>query len=339
MSVPSAALLLIFFRMSDVVCLGEIMLRLTTPLHHRLADAPFLDLCFGGAEANVAVQLASLGRSAAFVSRLPSNELGDRCVEALRGREVETRHIVRGGVRVGTYFVSPGFGPRATTVLYDRAHSAMSEAAASDFDWDAVFAGARWFHWSGITPALSASCAHLSLEACKEAKRRGLTVSFDLNFRAKLWSVSEAAAALQPLMEWVDVCVCGADEAVSILGASAGDEAASLVRKYSFTHVAMTRRSGMDAHATGWQAMLHTGGGTVFSRAYELAILDRIGTGDSFTGALIFSLMRGDSPQQAVEFAAAAGAWKHTIPGDWNRATVAEIEGLAAGQSGGSVQR
>ena len=339
MSVPSAAPPLIFSRMSDVVCLGEIMLRLTTPLHHRLADAPFLDLCFGGAEANVAVQLGSLGRSAAFVSRLPSNELGDRCVDALRGRGVETRHVVRGGARVGTYFVSPGFGPRATTVLYDRAHSAMSEAAAGDFNWDTIFAGARWFHWSGITPALSASCAQLALEACKEAKRRGLTVSFDLNFRAKLWSVSEAAAALQPLMEWVDVCVCGADEAVSILGASAGDEAASLVQKYAFSHVAMTRRSGSDAHATGWQAMLYTGGCTVFSREYDLAIVDRIGTGDSFTGALIFSLMRGDSPQQAVEFAAAAGAWKHTIPGDWNRAAVAEIEALAAGQSGGSVQR
>lgn len=334
--------------MSDVVCMGEVMLRLSTPLHTRLPDAPFLDLCFGGAEANVAVQLASLGASAAFASRLPENELGDRCVEALRGRGVNVSPILRGGPRMGVYFVSPGYGVRATSVLYDRAGSSMTEATPGMFAWDAVLAGAKWFHWSGITPALSAHSAALCREALVAAKRAGLTVSFDLNYRSKLWTTSEAATALQPLMEFVDVCVCGADEAVSILGApaTAGSdleqmEAGSrwLAKHYGFSRVAMTRRGGGNAHETEWQALLFADGDLVVSREYELAIIDRIGTGDSFTGGLIFSLLRGDAPQAAVDFAAAAGAWKHTIPGDWNRATVAEIEALAAGRGGSAVRR
>ncbi len=337
---PSPARPFIFPGMSDVVCLGELMLRLTTPLHFRLTDAPFLDLCFGGAEANVAVQIASLGRSAAFVSRMPENELGDRSVEALRARGVDTQHVQRGGSRVGTYFVSPGFGPRATTVLYDRANSAMSESDAGTFDWDSVFSGARWFHWSGITPALSPGCAALCREACIAAKERGLTVSFDLNFRSKLWTASKASEVLQPMMQWVDVCICGEDEAVAILGATPGKSVSeSLAERHSFSHVAMTRRSGTEAQETGWSATLFTEKGTVSSRDYHLAIVDRIGTGDSFTGGLIYSILRGNSPQQAVDFAAATGAWKHSIPGDWNRATVAEIEALAAGRSGGTVQR
>jgi 2-dehydro-3-deoxygluconokinase len=325
--------------MSKVVCFGEIMLRLTTPLHHRLNDAPFLDLCFGGAEGNVAVQIAGLGVDAAFVSRMPENELADRCLDSLKARGVNVSAVVRGGSRVGTYFVSPGFGVRPTTVLYDRQHSAMSEAAPGMFDWDAIFSGAQWFHFSGITPALGAGCAALCREACEAAKMRGLRVSFDLNFRSKLWSTAEAAAALQPLMRWVDLCVCGADEAVSILGADASDIPDSLRKIHGFSTVAMTRRGGDDAHQTQWQASLTTESGTVHSREYSLGIVDRIGTGDSFTGALIFSILRGDSPQSSIDFAAAAGAWKHTIPGDWNRAVVAEIEDLARGKAGGSVKR
>lgn len=345
---PFGARRFIFTRMSDVVCMGEVMLRLSTPLHTRLPDAPFLDLCFGGAEANVAVQLANLGSSAAFASRLPENELGDRCVEALRGRGVNVASILRGGSRMGVYFVSPGYGLRATSVLYERAGSSMAEATPGMFAWDSVFAGAKWFHWSGITPALSPHSAALCREALVAAKRAGLTVSFDLNYRSKLWTTSEAAEALQPLMEFVDVCVCGADEATSILGApsAAGSDlermessARWLAKYYSFSRVAMTRRSGENAHETGWQAMLLSASDLVISREYALAIVDRIGTGDSFTGGLIFSLLRGDSAQAAIDFAAAAGAWKHTIPGDWNRATVAEIEALAAGRAGAAVRR
>ena len=322
--------------MSDVVCFGEIMLRLTTPLHTRLHDAPFLDLCFGGAEANVAVQLASLGRSAKFITRLPDNELAERCIEALRARGVDTGGVVRGGSRVGVYFVTPGHGLRSTSVLYDRANSAVAEATPGAFDWGKVFAGARWFHWSGITPALSPGCAALCREACAAAKRLGLTVSFDLNFRSKLWTQIEAAASLQPLMEFVDVCVCGADEAEHILGERSAPE---LAKRYSFSHVAMTQRGGENAHQTQWQGALFSAGETVHSREYDLAIIDRIGTGDSFTGGLIYALMRGDSAQVAIDFATAAGAWKHTIPGDWNRATIAELEALAAGQTGRGVKR
>ena len=213
-------------------------------------------------------------------------------------------------------------------------------ADAGTFDWDSVFSDARWFHWSGITPALSAGCAALCREACIAAKKRGMTVSFDLNFRSKLWTSDEAAAVLQPMMQWVNVCICGEDEAVAILGATPGKSVSdSLAERHSFSHVAMTRRTGTEAQKTGWSATLFTEKTTVSSRDYQLAIVDRIGTGDSFTGGLIYSILRGDSPQKSVEFAAATGAWKHTIPGDWNRATVAEIEALAAGRSGGTVQR
>ncbi len=334
--------------MADIVCFGEIMVRYTTPLQTRLQDAPFLDLCFGGAEANVAVQLASLGASAKLTTRLPENELGERCIEALRARGVDTSAILRGGSRLGAYFVTPGYGLRATTVLYDREHSAFSETAPGCFDWEKIFAGAKWFHWSGITPALSEGCAELCREACTAAKGLGLTVSFDLNFRSKLWSQNKAAAVLQPLMPLVDVCICGADEAESILGipAQSGEgiermekTARELAARYSFSHVAMTQRGGENAHHTLWQGLLYSQGTIAVSREYELAIVDRIGTGDSFAGGLIDSLLRGHERQQAIDFATAAGAWKHTIPGDWNRATVAELEALVAGVTGRAVQR
>ena len=325
--------------MPDVVCLGELMLRLTTPLHHRLPDAPFLDRCFGGAEANVAVQLAALGASSAFVSRLPDNELGDGCVESLRARSVDTANVVRGGARLGIYFVTLGHGTRPTTVLYDRAASAMCEALPAMFDWDAIFAGARWFHFSGITPALGTAAIAICRDACEAAKKRGLRVSFDVNYRSKLWSTEAAASALRPLMKYVDVCVCGEDEAVTLLGASTDDMPGSLTALHGFSHIAMTRRSGATAESTRLQGSLFTAGHTVISRDYDIAIIDRIGTGDAFTGALIFSLLRGDAAQKSIDFATASCVWKHSIPGDWNRVTVAELEALAAGPTRSAVLR
>jgi 2-dehydro-3-deoxygluconokinase len=334
--------------MAEIVCFGEVMLRLTTPGFTTLADAPSLDLAFGGAEANVAVQLAQFGRSAAFVSRLPEGGLGERCVAELRGRGVDTGAVLRGGPRIGVYFLEQGVGQRPGKVTYDRAHGAIGEMQPGMVDWDVVLAGASWFHWSGITPALGAGCAALCEEACITAKRRGLTVSFDVNYRSKLWSREAAAAVLRPLMRHVDVCIAGESDAVDILGlpSQVGGEdvrlpatARALAELHGFRTVAMSCRAGDSATHTTFRGMLHTAGESVFSRRHEITVVDRVGAGDSFTGGLIHALLRGDEPAHAIEFAAAAAAWKHTIAGDWNRGTVAEIEALAGGSGGGRIGR
>lgn len=335
--------------MADVICFGEVMLRLTVPHFHRFADAPYLDLAWGGAEANTAVQLAQLGCPTAFVSRLPENDLGERCVGALRSRGIDTSFLMRGGDRVGVYFVEPGASGRPTKVIYDRQHAAIRDAQPGMFDWVTIFAGAKWFHFSGITPALGKGCAAVCAEACAAARANGMTVSFDVNYRSRLWDHAAARATLLPLMEYVDVCVSGEDEAVNVLGAETMDEeetarvpaiADSLAKLHGFKTVAMTCRSSASASDTTFRGMLYTGaGGPHFSRQHDIAIVDRIGTGDAFTGGLIFALLRGDDPDDAIEFATAAGAWKHTIPGDWNRVTLAELESLAAGAGGGRVQR
>lgn len=334
--------------MAEVVCFGEVMLRLTTPQFSCLADASSLDVTFGGAEANVAVQLAQFGRCADFVSRLPENGLGDRCVEELRGRGVGTASILRGGPRMGVYFLEQGAGQRPGRVTYDRQHTAISEMRPGMVDWEKRLAGARWFHWSGITPGLGGGCAAVCREACEAAKRLGLIVSFDVNFRSKLWSREAAAAALQPLIRFVDVCIAGEIDAADILGAGAqtGDEeerltesARALVERYGLKTVAMTCRTGDSASHTTFRGMIHTGRRSFFSRQHEITVVDRVGTGDAFTGGLIFSMLRADEPARVIEFAAATGAWKHTIPGDWNRCTVAEIEGLAAGTGGARIGR
>ena len=337
-----------FSHMAEIVCFGEVMLRLTTLHFSTLADATSLDITFGGAEANVAVQLAQFGRSAAFVSRLPENGLGDRCIADLRGRGVDTGAVLRGGARIGVYFLEPGVGQRPGKVTYDRQHAAISEMQPGMVDWGAVLDGAKWFHWSGITPALGAGCAALCEEACAAAKKRGLTVSFDVNYRSKLWSREAAAATLRPLMRHVDVCVAGESDAVDILGVAPqpGDEdhrlsatARALAELHGFRTVAMSCRAGDSASHTTFRAMIHTAGASAFSRRHEIAVVDRVGTGDSFTGGLIHALLRGDEPARAIEFAAATAAWKHTIHGDWNRGTVAEIETLAAGTGGGRIGR
>lgn len=334
--------------MSEIVCFGEVMLRLTPPGFTTLADATSLDLSFGGAEANVAVQLAQFGRRAAFVSRLPEGGLGDRCIAELRGRGVDTSAVLRGGPRMGVYFLEQGVGQRPGKVTYDRGHTAISEMQPGMMDWDAVLAGAKWFHWSGITPALGAGCAALCEEACVAAKRRGITVSFDVNFRAKLWSREAAAAALRPLMRHVDVCIAGESDAVDILEVppQRGDEeerlpatARALAEMHGFKIVAMSCRAGDSATHTTFGGMIHKAGEAAFSRRHEITVVDRVGAGDSFAGGLIHALLRGDEPARAIEFAAATAAWKHTIRGDWNRGSVAEIEALAGGSGGGRIGR
>lgn len=324
------------------------MLRLTTPGRLRFGQAPHFEITLGGAEANVAVMLAQLGGSAEFITRLPANELAERAVAELRGLGVTVDRVVRGGERMGVYFLEQGASQRAGKVIYDRAHSAIAEATPGDFDWPAIFHGARWFHWSGITPALSEQAVEICRTACEAARAQGLTVSFDLNFRGKLWAHARAGAVLAPLMPWVDLCITSCEEACAVFGivvprqepAAADEEcAARLCQMFNLRQVALTRRVADTADHTSWGAMLYDQAGPCFSPRNEIAIVDRVGAGDSFTGALIFALLRGDPPQRALDLAVAASALKHTIAGDFNRVTLEEVEALAAGGSGGRVQR
>ncbi|MDB6150721.1 MAG: PfkB domain protein [Chthoniobacter sp.] len=333
--------------MSAVVTFGEVMLRLTPPGHLRLAQARAFEITFGGAEANVAVVLAQLGASVDYVTRLPLNDVAQRAIDELKGLGVGVEKIARGGERMGVYFLEQGASQRGGKVIYDRAHSAIAEARTRDFDWDAILDGAKWFHWSGITPALSDSAAAITAEACVVAKRRGVAVSFDLNFRAKLWTPELAGRSLAPLMPHVDLCVTSAEEARAVFGIELAEgnegreqEAAQrLQERFGFQKVALTMRRADTADATTWAAMLWDGERAYFSQSYEIAIVDRVGAGDSFTGALIFALTRGDDPQRAIDFAVAASTLKHTIPGDYALITLAEVEALAAGGGGGRVQR
>lgn len=323
------------------------MLRLTPPGRLRIAQAPHFEVTFGGAEANVAVMLAQLGASVGFVTKLPENELAQRAINELRGLGVETNSIVRGGDRIGVYFLEPGASQRGGKVIYDRTGSAIAEAQRGDFDWPRILAGAKWLHWSGITPALSVSAAAMVAEACIEAKRCGIMISFDLNYRAKLWTREAAGQALAPLMRYVDLCITSVEEARTVFGlhldapaASREEDAARrLTERFGFKTVALTMRTADTACSTNWGAMLFSHGDAYFSRRHEIAIVDRVGAGDSFTGALIFALRRGDEPQRAIDFAVAASTLKHTISGDYALVTLGEVEALAAGAGGGRVQR
>lgn len=333
--------------MPDVVTLGEIMLRLTPPGRQRFLQTPNFEVTFGGAEANVAVMLARLGESAGFVTKLPENELAQRAINELRGLGVDTTSIVRGGDRMGVYFLEQGASQRGGKVIYDRAGSAIATALPGDFDWARILDQSEWLHWSGITPALSESAAMIVAQACVEARRRGLVISFDLNYRAKLWTHEVAGRTLAPLMEHVDLCITSAEEARTVFGLEVEessvsreeDAARALMETFGFNSVALTMRSAERADATTWGAMLLTEDGAFFSRRHEISIVDRVGAGDSFTGGLIFALRRGDDPQRAIDFAAAASTLKHTVPGDYALITLEEVEALAAGAGGGRVQR
>lgn len=338
--------------MSDVVTFGEIMMRLATPGFLRFGQSHSLELTFGGGEANVAVSLANYGLSADFVTRLPKNDMGQSAINELRGLGVGTGHIVRAGDRIGIYFLETGASQRASKVTYDRAHSAISEIKPGEVDWASAFKGARWFHWTGITPALSDTAAAVVEEACIAAKAAGVTVSTDLNFRKKLWSKQKAGEVMGRLMQYVDVCIANEEDAESVFGihgsevtggkidnAQYEEVARKLTERFGFKQVAITLRESYSASHNGWSAMLWTGGKAYFSRKYDLNVIDRVGGGDSFGGGLIFASLRGDDPQSTIEFAVAASALKHTIPGDYNRATLDEVQALVKGDGSGRVQR
>jgi len=336
------------------VTFGEIMMRLQTPNFQRFIQAESFDMVFGGGEANVAVSLANFGIDAAFVSKLPKNPIGDACVANLRKYGVDTSKIARGGERVGIYFVEKGASQRASNVVYDRAHSSISTAEAADFNWDEIFDGVEWFHFTGITPAISDSAAELCLEACKKAKEHNVSVSCDLNFRKKLWTSEKANRIMSGLMPYVDVAIANEEDAEKVFGIKASatdvtsgeinhegykDVAKKLVEKFGFKKVAITLRESISASTNGWSAMLYDGKEFNFSNKYMINVIDRVGGGDSFGGGLIYALMNGYGGKDSINFAVAASCLKHTIEGDFNLVNVSEVENLMKGDGSGRVQR
>ena len=342
--------------MPKVVTFGEIMLRLSPPGFERFFQSPVLSATFGGGEANVAVSLAHFGCDSYYVTRLPSHAIGDAAIRALRAEGVRTDFIVRGGERVGIYFAESGASQRASSVIYDRAGSAISEMDPDAVDWQRAFASAQWFHVTGITPALGASAAACTKNAIERAKAAGLRVSVDLNFRKKLWSEAEAQATMRPLMRSVDVVIANEEDIQSVLGLQVPDTnvtsgklnldgyrgvAEQLSRDFGPDMVAITLRESHSASDNGWSGVLWDNQSRAFhvSQQYELRLVDRIGGGDSFAAGLIYSLVTGRTPEASLRFAVAASALKHTIPGDFNRVTVDEVDRLAGGDASGRVQR
>lgn len=342
--------------MARVVTCGEIMLRLKSPGHERLFQSPALEATFGGGEANVAVSLANYGVPAAFVSAVPDNDLGEAAIAEVRRFGVDTRFVRRQGERLGIYFLEAGSNQRPSKVVYDRAHSAIATARPDDFDWDEVFAGAEWFHVTGITPALSESGAELALEAARQARGHGLQVSCDYNYRKNLWRYGRTAPeVMRELVKHVTVGIANEEDCQKALGIEmdvdvhAGELDGAKYRAMAervlkaFPNLekqAITLRESRSADVNGWSACLHDGRDFFQSRRYELTdIVDRVGGGDSFAGGLIYGLLTYGDDRRALDFAVAASCLKHTVPGDFNRVSVREVEALMKGDASGRVQR
>ncbi len=340
--------------MARIITLGEIMLRLSTPGYQKFIQSDRFDVCYGGGEANVAVSLANYGHDSYFVTKVPKNPIGECAVAALRKYNVNCNFVARGGERLGIYFLETGASMRASNVVYDRAHASIAEADPADFDFDSIFEGADWFHFTGITPAISDKAAYLTEEALKAAKKKNITVSVDLNFRKKLWSSEKAQRIMSNLMQYVDVCIGNEEDAEKVLGFKPGktdvtsgelelagyqDIFEQMVKKFNFKYVVSSLRESYSASDNGWSACIYDGKNFYHSRKYEVRIVDRVGSGDSFAGGLICGLLDGKSMEQALEFAVAASALKHTIPGDFNLVSRAEVDTLVGGDASGRVQR
>ena len=337
-----------------VVTFGEIMLRLAPEGYYRFVQAASYGATYGGGEANVAISLANYGMDASFVTKLPAHEIGQAGVNSLRQFGVDTSKIVRGGDRVGIYYLETGSAMRASNVVYDRAHSSISTATPDEFDFDEIFKDADWFHFTGITPALGDNVAEICLEACKAAKAKGITVSCDLNYRNKLWSKEKAGQVMGELCKYVDVCISNEEDANDVFGIkSEGTEvtagelnkagykevAQKLTDRFGFKKVAITLRTSISANDNKWAAMLYENGESYFSKEYLMHIVDRVGGGDSFGGGLIYACLNDYAPQDTIEFAVAASCLKHSIEGDFNQVSVSEVQKLAGGDASGRVQR
>ena len=337
-----------------VITFGEIMLRLAPEGYYRFVQATTFGATYGGGEANVAVSLANYGPDAKYVTKLPKNDIGQAAVNSLRQFGVDTSLIVRGGSRVGIYFLEKGASQRPSKVVYDRAHSAIAEATTADFDWDKIFDGADWFHFTGITPALGPNVVEICKEACKAARAKGITVSCDLNYRKNLWTRDQAREAMTELCKYVDVCISNEEDAKDVFGIEADNTditggklnkdgyksvAKKLADQFGFKKVAITLRTSISASENNWAGMLFDGENYCFSKEYNMKIVDRVGGGDSFGGGLIYACLNDYSTQAAVEFAVAASCLKHSIEGDFNQVSVDEVTKLAGGDGSGRVQR
>lgn len=337
-----------------VITFGEIMLRLAPEGYYRFVQADTFGATYGGGEANVAVSLSNYGLDAKFVTKLPKHEIGQAAVNSLRKYGVDTSYIARGGNRVGIYFLEKGASQRPSKVIYDRANSAIYDATKEDFDWEKIFEGAEWFHFTGITPALNDTVADICLDACKTAKKMGLTVSCDLNYRNKLWTKEKAGNVMAKLCEFVDVCIANEEDAADVFGIHAeGTDvtkgnvnhegyksvAKQLSDRFGFSKVAITLRESISANDNNWSAMLFDGSEYMFSKKYSVHIVDRVGGGDSFGAGLIYSLINNFSSRDAIEFAVAASCLKHAVEGDFNLVSVDEVNKLSGGDGSGRVQR
>ena len=346
--------------MKKIITFGEIMLRLATPGYLRFAQANNLEATFGGGEANVAVSLANYGMDVQFVTRLPNNDIANVCVCDLHKHGVKTDHIIYGGERLGIYFLETGAVARASKVIYDRAHSAISEIEPGMIDWEKVFDGADWFHWTGITPAISQGAADVCREAIKAANRMGVVVSCDLNYRKNLWKYGKTASEVMPeLVEGCDIILGNEEDAEKVFGikpenfdvtTTAGEVNAAefesvcsqLMQRFPRAKkVIITLRGSINANHNTWGGVLYDGSTLYQSPRYDIThIVDRVGGGDSFMGGLIYGLLTyTDNDQQALNFAVAASCLKHTIYGDYNMVTVAEVENLMKGDGSGRVSR
>lgn len=342
--------------MAKVVTFGEIMLRLKSPGLERFFQSPAFEATFGGGEANVAVSLANYGMDASFVTALPANAIGDACVADVRSFGVETKDIIRTNGRMGIYYLETGANQRASKVVYDREYSAIALAKPGDFDWEKIFDGATWFHITGITPAISESAAELALESVKAANKLGVTVSCDFNFRKNLWKYGKTAPEVMcELVKYVDVGIANEEDCQKSLGITVDvkvedgvlDTAKyeALARKVlaeypNMKTLAITLRESKSADTNGWSACLCDRDNFYLSRKYMITdIVDRVGGGDSFSGGLIYGLNNYENKEDALNFAVAASCLKHSIMGDYNRATLAEVKALMGGDGSGRVQR
>lgn len=337
-----------------IVTFGEIMLRLAPEGYYRFVQADKFSATYGGGEANIAISLANYGMDASFVTKLPDNPIGQSAINSLRRYGVDTGNIVIGGDRVGIYFLEKGASQRPSKVVYDRAGSAIATACADEFDWEKILDGADWFHFTGITPALSDNMAEACLAAVKTAHKLGITVSCDLNYRKKLWTREKAGQVMGELIKYVDVCIANEEDASDVFGIKAeGTDieggklnhegyksvAKALCDRFGCKKVAITLRTSITANDNNWSAMLYDGTDCHFAKEYPIRIVDRVGGGDSFGGGLIYAMLNGYSASDTIEFAVAASCLKHTIEGDYNMVTIDEVKQLMNGNGSGRVQR
>ena len=340
--------------MNKIVCFGELMLRLNPEGYLRFEQADKFMATFGGGEANVAVSLANFGMDASFCSKLPTHAIGNMAVRALRAEGVATADIVRGGERVGIYYIEKGASQRPSKVIYDRKYSAIGMASREDFDWDKILCDAVWFHFTGITPALGDNVAEICLDAVKACRAKGIKISCDLNFRKNLWTSEKAGKVMGELMQYVNVCIANEEDADKVFGIKPDhndvdsgklnregyiDVAKKLSERFGCEKVAITLRESISANDNNWAAMLYDGEKAYFSKKYAVHIVDRVGGGDSFGAGLIYSLLSGYDMQDTIEFAVAASCLKHSIEYDFNRVSVDEVKALVKGGGSGRVQR